>query len=322
MKRAIVFGSSGQAGSYLVELLESKGYDVEGVDSSEIDFGDENFNAELEIHRVLKQVEPDEVYNFAGKQYAPDSWNAPAEYVSVNGTVVLTILELLVNLFPKTKFFNAGSAEMFDRLSLVQSEDTARKPENPYGLAKMFAYDAVRIYRARGLFACTGVFFNMESPRRKKTFFAEKVVVEAVRIKREYDRLGTFIPMRLERLDAHRDWGWAPEYVEVAWKMLQQSEPDDFVIGTGESWRCNTYVQTVLEAVGLEPDSTEGWFKYYTYEKSRGRFANTMQANPEKAKKKLGWEAKYKMRDVVKMLVEAEMLTKVDNGKSDTVRQS
>jgi GDPmannose 4,6-dehydratase len=300
--KAIVFGASGQAGSYMVELLNDKKYEVLALCPDDFDFTHDTMSIDLKNH--FRTFQPDEVYNFAGKQYAPHSWASPEQYMAVNGTAVLSMLFHLINIVPSAKFFNAGSAEVFEKGAVWQYEGTKRKPTNPYGCAKLFAEEIVRIYRDMGMFACTGIFFNMESPRRKNTFFAEKVVSEAVRIRRELDNNGQFKPMQLGRLDARRDWGWTEEYVEVAWRMLQQDTPDDYVIGTGECHSCLSFVIEALKNVGIRHEFT----KYFKYEPApEGETASSMHAQPFKAEQKLGWRAKYKFADVVKMLVHAEM---------------
>lgn len=314
MKRALIFGVAGQAGSYLREYLLMQGYQVTGVTKEDLDFTNLLYGKQLET--LLQMEAPDEIYNLAARMYAPDSWKDPLGYMEVNGMAVLRLLEAIKKQLPMTKFFQAGSAEVFAKETTQQSEETEKRPENPYGLSKLFAQEAVRIYREEGLFACTGILFNMESPRRAESFFAQKVVKEVVRIKKEKEETGKWKPMKLGSLTARRDWGWAPEYMTVAWKMLQQKEPEDFVIGTGESFSCEEYVSVALREAGFVPDG-EGFEDYVQYEKLAGR-GNTMRAVPNKAKEKLGWTAQVRMYDVVRRLVEAEVL----RGQSVTVGQS
>jgi GDPmannose 4,6-dehydratase len=311
MTKAMVIGANGQIGSYLCELLKEKGYEVARETSFSLPLSTkylkQEFRAELARHM------PDEIYNMAAMNYAPDSWNLPLTYVQVNGMAPLVMLSVLDEPGHRhIKFFQAGSAEVFEKASVMQSEDTNRLPENPYGLSKMLAMEAVRIYRERGLFACTGIFFNAESPRRKDTFFARKVAKEAVRLKREMEATSEermrhpVMPIVLGKLEARRDWGWAPEYAEVAWKMLQHSIPIDLVIGTGESRTCREFVLECLKAAKL-PDPEVHFDYYVKYEKVKEYTArDTMRACPELARKVLGWQAQYKFSDVARMLVEEE----------------
>jgi len=304
-KTALVYGSTGQLGSYLVDLLHEKDYIVYGHEGH---FNDIDWEGSL-FQSILKENRPDEVYNFAAKMYAPDSWKDPMEYWKVNGTMVLSMLDIIQQHCPETKFFLAGSAEVFDKGSVMQWEDTNRLPDSPYGLAKMMAMEAVRIYREqKGLRACTGIFFNAESPRRKKTFFAQKVAQEVVRLKNGFGTNG-FTPIVLGRLDARRDWGWAPEYAEVAWKMMQQDSFEsfeDYVIGTGETHTCREFVAEALMAAGL-PDVEKNFETYVDYDKTFSPVGNCMRAMPDKAKRRLGWQAQYKFKDVVRMLVESAL---------------
>jgi len=289
-------------GSYLVELLRGKGYWVEKPSRHYINFDDLSMTT---LRFYLEQERPDEIYNLAGLNYAPDSWHLPALYMQVNGTAVVRLLSLVKEILPQTKFFQAGSAEVFDKGSIQQYEDTNRLPENPYGLSKMLAMEAVRIYRDKyELFACTGIFFNAESPRRQKTFFAEKVAMEVARLVKHREKsLPYFI--ELDRLDARRDWGFAGEYAEVAWRMLQADVPTDLVIGTGETHTCKEFVMEALKVAGL-PDVEKNFDLYVKYDKTE-ELGNCMRAMPIAAKIIHDWEAKYKFKDVVKMLVEAEL---------------
>lgn len=309
MKKAIILGGHGQIGSYLVDFFMSGGckenYDVWVLGHKDFDVATA---VDKDYISLLEMFKPDEIYNFASLMYAPDSWHRPMQYMKVNGLAVLQLLDTVAAYRPQTKVFQAGSAEMFEKASVIQSEDTNRLPENPYGLSKMMACEAVRIYREHyKVFACTGIFFNAESPRRKETFFARKVAMEAVRIARELAEKRNFTPIKLGKLEARRDWGWAPEYAEVAWRILQQEEPRDYCIGTGESFTCREFVLECLRAAGL-PKPEEDFDKYVQYEKV-GEYTrrDTMRARTDKAKRFLGWQAKYKMQDVARMLVEAEM---------------
>ncbi len=307
-KRSIVFGAAGNAGSYMVELLRDKGYDVWAMGREQCDL--ESTEEMLRLYMLFKDFQPDEVYNFAGKNYVPDSWKDPKPYLAVNGAAVFTMLEDLKNFSKQTKFFNAGSAEVFEKGTIHQAEDTNRLPSSPYGLAKMQAMEAVRMYREHyGMFVCTGIMFNTESPRRPKHYFAEKVASEAVRVKRELEsNIAQIKPIQLGRLDAYRDWGWTPEYVEVAWRMLQHETPEDFCIGTGIAYTCKEFVIAALEAAGL-PDAIKDFDRYVSYDKTVAKgYGDRLCAVPLKALRKLNWGAKYRMKDVVKMLVEAETL--------------
>lgn len=303
MKRALIFGASGQMGSYLCELLRSKHYQVMRPSHKEFNLAD---MSNWDFKTMLEEELPEEIYNFAGVSYAPDSWFTPDKYLSVNGLAVMRILNIIKEVLPKARYFQAGSAEVFEKPSIMQYEDTNRLPENPYGLSKLLAMETVRIFRQKyGLFACTGILFNAESPRRNKFFFAEKVAQEAVRLKREFDG-GKWAPIKLGRLDARRDWGWAPEYAEVAWRILQISEPMDFVIGTGETHTCREFVAEALTAAGL-PEVEKNFSSYVQYDKMSSQVGNCMRAMPQRAEKILGWKAQCKFKDVVRMLVEAEM---------------
>lgn len=318
MKTALIFGASGQMGSYLKELLTEKGYRLLCPTRAEVDFL--TFTP-WTMRMLLSGLQPDEIYNLAGLNYAPDSWINPWAYLQVNGYAVQQILEAMVTVCPKAKYFQASSAEIFDKGTLFQDETTNRLPENPYGLSKMLATDFVRVYRKKyDLFACTGIFFNAESPRRLHSFFAEKVAYEVVRLKREFNTGVLWQPIKLGSLAARRDWGWAPEYVEVVWQMLQGDRPTDIVIGTGETHTCFEFVQEALEVAGL-PDVQKDFGRYVSWNPRPAPHTSTgdcMKAMPMKAKILYGWEARYKFKDVVRMLVEAEM--KVGLGESTVAR--
>jgi GDPmannose 4,6-dehydratase len=309
VKKALIFGGTGQMGTYLTEFLRQKEYHVISLGSENCDFTEPGYSLQVALVDILAKAEPDEIYNFAGRTHTENSWKSPLSYTYVNGLGTMTLVAAVASVCPKAKLFNAGSADMFDKATVQQYEDTVKKPNSPHGLSKMMAYEAVRLYRdEKGLFAVTGIFFNAESPRRPKTFFANKIAAEVTRLKSDQGK--TTQPIQLGRLDARRDWGWAPEYVEVAWKMLQQDKPLDLVIGTGETHTCKEFVEEALREAGL-PDVEKRFDEYVKYEKIVDyRKGDTMSARPSLAKSTLGWEAKYKMKDVIRMLVEAEVTEK------------
>jgi len=335
MKNALVFGANGQAGSYMCQFLLDKGYTVVGTvreslntstthknvgkvcDYATSDVGRRFFiqgSVDVtmygEVFTILTRpfgyaVENfDEVYNFTGKMFAPDSWREPNKYIEVNGLSVVPMLQALVHT--ETKFFNAGSAEMFDKSTIYQDEQTKRAPENPYGWAKYLAEGLVASYRKKyGMFACTGIFFNMESPRRPQSFFAQKVAWGVARAKRQTLNHQVVDQLKFGKLSAVRDWGWTPNYVEAAWRILQAAEPKDYVIGTGSCFTCKNMLEEALSAAGFSKDvDSTPWI---TYEGGSSGDYDSMCANPKAISNDLCWEASYTMPDVVKMLVEQEL---------------
>lgn len=299
---AWVLGGSGQIGSYLVELLREKNYHVFAPEKKSFNV---QFADSIDYRRFLEIERPNEIYHLASKMFAPKSWETPAEYMQVNGMSVLRLLNAVQTWHPKAKVFVAGSAEMFEKASVIQSEDTNRMPQNPYGLSKLLANELVRVYRDNyNLFAVTGILFNTESPRRKDTFFCQKAAKEAVRLWYEFFSTMKFSPAEFGKLGARRDWGWAPEYVEIIWKLMQQEKSSDYCIGTGQSFTCLEFLLECLRAVGL-PKPEEDFNKYVSYVKEpEYRVGDTMRAVNAKVRRLLEWEPKYGMRDVARMLVE------------------
>src|ERR1700757_526168 len=244
--RALITGITGQDGSYLAEFLLEKGYDVYGLvrrSSSEkfdriasivpqikVVEGDLTDQGSLDV--AMLQIQPDEVYNLAAQSFVPASWNQPVLTADVNGLGVLRILESLRKHSPRSKFVQASTSEMFGKVSeSPQTEKTPFHPRSPYGVAKVFGHHITVNYReSYGIFACSGILFNHESPRRGLEFVTRKVTDGVVRIK-----LGLATQLRLGNLEARRDWGFAGDYVEAMWRMLQQPGPDDYVIATGET---------------------------------------------------------------------------------------
>jgi GDPmannose 4,6-dehydratase len=257
------------------------------------------------VKSIIRKTNPDEIYNFASQMYAPASWEDPEAVVRVNGLVVAAILEAVRSAKSPARFFQAGSADIFGHPADVCSELTPSRPRNPYGIAKAIAGDLVRVYREHyDLFACTGIFFNMESSRRSEFFFARKVVIEVARMRREHDA-GT-IPQPIVfkgGLDAIRDWGLVPEYVEASWKMLDADQPDDYVIATGASYTCREFVVQALLEAGF-PDACERFGDYVCSGTGAG---DVMRADPSKIRCNLGWRASTRGTDVVHALVREEL---------------
>jgi GDPmannose 4,6-dehydratase len=313
MKTALVFGAGGQAGSYMCELLLKKDYKVFGAVRQEhanknleqavkhVDFELLNLTSvrsEPDVFDAVMSAKPDEVYNFAGKMFAPDSWHLPIEYTEVNGLAVLYMLEAIRRYCPKAKFFCAGSADVFKKDAVSKTEDAVRAPSNPYGCAKLMAETLIDAYRHEyGLYACTGIFFNMESERRPESFFAQKVTRAIVKMAWNKGRNVPVEPLKLGKLSAVRDWGLVTEYVQAAWAMLQCPYPTDFIIATGHSYTCLDFVKETFRQVGVE--------ERLEYDQEDLVSTDLMFAYPAKIKEKLGWKAKSDLVGVVSYLITA-----------------
>jgi len=312
MKKALILGVSGQDGSYLVQLLLSKGYQVYGTARDAQTQTFDNLGrlgirdkVALEsvaitdfrsILQVLLKTEPDEIYNLAGQSSVGLSFQQPVETFESISVATVNILEAIRFSGLPARFYNACSGECFgDTPEGGADEDTAFRPKSPYGVAKAAAFWHVSNYReAYGLFACSGILFNHESPLRPDRFVTKKIVATARRIAE-----GSKEKIVLGDTAIERDWGWAPEYVEAMWLMLQQDRPDDYVIATGESHSLRSFAEYAFEAVGLNLND------HLVIDRSlfRPLDINCSKGNPAKAKKTLLWQAKYRMKDVVKMMV-------------------
>lgn len=304
MKTALIFGSSGQAGYYLGEFLTRKGYDVHTTVRRHGELTrylkpNEHYCQMTDIfsvERVISEANPDEVYNLAAKMFVPSSWQDPVGYMLVNALTVSKMLEVLYKINPEAKFFQAGSADVFDQV-YPMSEETPIRPRSPYGVSKATAQELVRVYREeKNVFACTGILFNFESPRRANTFFSMRVVEAVARM-----RAGLQDKLELGQLDAVRDWGLTEEYVEAMWMMLQAPEPKDYVIGTGVARSCMKFVERAFTAAELDMNRLV-YDKSFTIGDS-----NVLWSDPRKIRDELGWEAKTKFPYIVDYLVEAEM---------------
>lgn len=314
--RALICGVSGQDGAYLAELMLQKGYEVFGT-SRDVDVASfSNLRKLGVLHRVklvsmaindfrsvlqvVDKVAPDEVYNLAGQSSVGLSFEQPVETMESITLGTLNILEAIRYSNPRIKFYNAGSSECFgDTGKAAADESSPFRPRSPYAVAKSSAFWQVTNYReAYELFACTGILFNHESPLRGRRFVTRKIIASACRI-----ASGRTEILYLGNLDIQRDWGWAPEYVEAMWRMLQQQKPDDFVIATGETRSLQDFVSAAFNGVGLD------WREHTKFDSNLFRPTDLAvgRANPAKAKVQLGWTATKKMEDVVRAMIEDEM---------------
>lgn len=315
MKRALIFGISGQDGAYLAQLLLEKGYEVYGASRDaqvssfinlrklgiydRIALGSTALNDFRSVLQTIKNAQPEEVYNLAGQSSVWLSFQQPVETLEsiVGGS--LNLLEAIRFWGRPIRLYNACSSESFgDTNGEAADETTPFRPRSPYAVAKAAAYWQVANYReAYGLFACSGILFNHESPLRPERFVTKKVVATACRIARRKQG-----KLELGNTRIQRDWGWAPEYVEAMWRMLQQDEPNDFVIGTGETNSLEAFVAAAFGELGLD------WHDHVEIKSCLTRPTDLMigRANPTKAEEKLHWKAKFRMQDVVKMMIEAE----------------
>jgi GDPmannose 4,6-dehydratase len=315
MKRALICGISGQDGPYLGQLLLSKGYEVWGTSrdaqvSSFSNLGALGIRAAVKLESMalndfrsvlqcLIKVQPDEVYNLAGQSSVGLSFQQPVETLESISVGTMNLLEAIRFIDKHIRFYNAGSSECFgDTGDIPADEMTPFRPRSPYAVAKAAAFWEVANYReAYGLHACSGILFNHESPLRHSRFVTSKVVTTACRISG-----GSEEKLALGNISIVRDWGWAPEYVDAMWRILQQDTPDDFVVATGKSFSLQEFVATVFECCGLD------WRNHVVVDETYLRPTDIMAnfANPEKAHVQLGWKAASTMRDVARMMVAAE----------------
>jgi GDPmannose 4,6-dehydratase len=315
LPKALITGITGQDGSYLAELLLSKGYEVVGIVRRTSHHSYERIEHFLErievlaadlldqhsLTMVLQETRPDEVYNLAAQSYVPTSWTQPVLTGEFTALGVTRILEAIRLVHPSTRFYQASSSEMFGRVSETpQRETTSFYPRSPYGVAKVYGHWITVNYReSYNLYAVSGILFNHESPRRGIEFVTRKVTDGVARIK-----LGLSQEIRLGNLDARRDWGFAGDYVEAMWLMLQQPQPQDYVIGTGQTHSVRELVEAAFGHVGLD------WRKYVKTDPKFVRPAevDVLQADPSKARRELGWSPKVSFSELVGMMVEADMI--------------
>src|SRR5262249_1031143 len=320
MAKVLISGITGQDGSYLAELLLSKGYEVHGlirrastfntgrVDHLYVDphdptaklflyYGD-LANSEQLAH-LIYNIQPDEVYHLGAQSHVKVSFEMPEYTGDVTGLGTTRILQAILRSGIKTKFYQASSSEMFGRSSTPQNENTPFQPQSPYAAAKVYAYWMTVNYRAgHNLFACNGILFNHESPRRGEVFVTRKITRAIAQI-----LAGRQKKLYLGNLDALRDWGYAPEYVEAMWLILQQERPDDYVIGTGEAHSVKEFVEAAFTYAKLD------WQDYVEIDTRylRPTEVDHLRADASKARRKLGWEPKISFRDLVAIMVDADM---------------
>ena len=319
MKTAIITGITGQDGSYLTELLLEKGYDkvigivrrsaMEDKKYYNIEhlLGDKRLTLEngdltdaASLYRIVGKYRPDEFYNLAAQSHVGASFSTPESTLQINASGVLNCLEAIRTLSPETKFYQASTSEMFgDNMNAPQNEQTVFSPVSPYACSKVYAHSLVLNYRkAYSLFACSGILFNHESPRRGEQFVTRKITKAAARIK-----LGLQSELRLGNLEAKRDWGYAKEYVEGMWAMLNYYKPDDYVLGTGVTHTIGEFVQFVSEAAGfdlMEHVVIDNSFK-------RPSEVPLLMADPTKAKVALGWTAKTNIKELAKLMYDSDL---------------
>jgi len=322
MKKALITGITGQDGSYLAEMLLDKGYEVHGIirrastfNTRRIDhiYHDPHRNGEdvkLYLHygdvsvieslvNVIYNVRPDEIYNLAAQSHVRVSFDMPEYTGEVDALGTIRILEAIRRSGFPERFYQASTSEMFGSANPPQNEMTPFEPRSPYAAAKVYSYWVTRNYReGYNMFACNGILFNHESPRRGETFVTRKITRALAAIK-----AGTQKHLYLGNLDSNRDWGYAPEYVEAMWMMLQRETPDDFVVGTGETHTVREFLDEAFGYVGLD------WHKYVEIDQRyfRPTEVDYLLADPSKTTRELGWKPKVKFHELVRIMVDADL---------------
>jgi len=312
MKKALVLGASGQDGSYLCELLLDKGYETHGTIRRSSSFNTGRINHifdKLHLHysdstdgsalgALLTKVKPDEIYALSAQSHVRVSFDIPCYTADSIAMGTLRLLEAARAHCPEARIYNAGSSEMFGSTPAPQNENSLFHPRSPYGCAKVFAHNICVNYReAYGMFISNGILFNHESIRRGETFVTRKVTRAARRISACKQR-----ELFLGNLDSKRDWGYAPDYVEAMWRMLQQPKPDDFVIATGETHTIRELLTVAFERVGLD------WTEHVKIDPKyfRPTEVDVLQGDASKAKRVLGWEPTVRFKELVEIMIDAE----------------
>ncbi|HWX54140.1 MAG TPA: GDP-mannose 4,6-dehydratase [Verrucomicrobiae bacterium] len=312
--RALITGITGQDGSYMAEFLLAKGYEVHGLVrrssvekldriehiADQVKFVEGDLTDQGSLDMAVSEIQPDEIYNLAAQSFVPVSWNQPVLTADVTGLGVLRVLEAIRKHSPKTKFLQASSSEMFGKvIEKPQTEKTPFHPRSPYGVAKVFAHHLTVNYReSYGIYACSSICFNHESPRRGVEFVTRKVSQNAAKIK-----LGMSQTLKMGNLDAERDWGFAGDYIKAMWLMLQQPEADDFVIATGATHSIQELLEVAFSFLGLD------WRKYLEIDPKLVRPAEVdyLCGDAGKARRVLGWKPAVTFRQLVEIMVESDL---------------
>lgn len=351
MKKALITGITGQDGSYLAEFLLSKGYKVYGIVRRSSVFNTERIDSLISdshiegrrekgnffriygdltdgssMARIIRQIGPDEIYNLGAQSHVRVSFDVPEYTCDVDALGTLRILEAIRETGIKTKFYQASSSEMFGKVAEVpQNENTPFNPQSPYACAKVFSYSITKVYRkSYNIFACNGILFNHESPRRGKTFVTRKITRGLSRIK-----LGLDSCLYLGNLEAKRDWGYAKDYVEGMWLMLQQTEPDDYILATNETHSVREFIEECCELlginlawrgkgideVGIDKNTNKEIIRIDPYF-FRPSEVDILLGDYSKARRKLGWKPKVKFRELVKLMVEHDVKEESKNRKN------
>ncbi len=320
MRRALITGITGQDGSYLAELLLEKGYEVHGLirrastfNTARIDHlyrAPQDDSSRLVLHygdvadgsnlsRILAEARPDEVYHLAAQSHVRTSFDVPEYTADVTGLGTMRLLDSLREARVQARFYQASSSEMFGASPPPQSEETPFRPRSPYAISKLFAYwTAVNYRESYGMYVVNGILFNHESPRRGETFVTRKVTrgIASVLMGREEH-------LFLGNLEARRDWGYAPEYVEAMWRMLQQPEPDDYVLATGESHTVQEFVETAFSLAGLD------WRDHVRFDEKylRPTEVAELRGDASRARQRLGWRPKTSFHEIVRVMLAADL---------------
>jgi GDPmannose 4,6-dehydratase len=311
--RALITGVTGQDGAYLVDLLQQKGYEVYGIvrnisradregsgSLKKMNYVEADLTDQSSLDRAMQQVKPDEVYNLAGQTFVPLSWSQPILTMEVTGMGALRMLEASRRHAPKARFLQVSSSEIFGQATETQqTESTRLRPRNPYGAAKMFAHHITLNYReSYGMFACSCIAFNHESPLRSPEFVTRKVSRQVARIK-----LGLADKLKMGNIEGRRDWGFAGDFVQAMWLMLQQSQPDDFIIATGVTHSVKELLEIAFSHVGLD------WKAYVEIDPSLVRLAeeDPLSGDASKANRILDWKPTLTFAELVRMMVDSDL---------------
>lgn len=324
-KKALITGVNGMDGSHLADLLLEKGYEVYGMErrssirnrmntehlEGKVNFVDGDLSDQNSLLRLIKEIHPDEVYNMAAQSFVGQSWQTPEYTSNVTGLGVLRVLEAIREVDRNIKFYQASSSEMFGKMiENPSNENSPFYPRSPYGVAKLYGHWITKNYReSYDIFACSGILFNHESERRGIEFVTRKISDGVARI-----HLGISDHITLGNIDAKRDWGYAPDYVEVIWLMLQQDQPDDYVIATGQTRSIRDFLTIAFDHVGIKD-----WEKYVKSDPKFMRPAevDVLRGDYSKAKNKLGWEPRTSFEDIVNKMVENDVRLISKNFKHD-----